>query len=127
MNVNVAVDSTITGQLPLKLAGTESITNTSSKDDKTTTSDTLDLKTVLKLYQELQNHAQQLEETLALSDRQFQILESIAWGKPLATVLEELALLIESRSKQTVYCSFLSVTEFAIVLPINTSPVTSDR
>lgn len=114
MNVNVAVDVTITEQLPFKLAETESLTNTSSGDYKATSfdggaSDTLDFKTVLERYQELQEYAQQLEETLALSDGQHQILASIAQGKPLGTVLEELALLIESRSKQTVFCSFLFV------------------
>ncbi|WP_407886890.1 sensor histidine kinase [Scytonema sp. NUACC26] len=114
MNVNVAVDLTTPGQLPSKLVDTEGVTNTSLTDDKVTTpnssaSDTLDLPTVLKLYQELQDRVQQLEETLALSDGQYQILESIAQGKPLAIVLEELALLIESKSKQEVYCSFLFV------------------
>jgi hypothetical protein len=114
MNVNVAVNLTTPGQMSLKLADTEDVTHTSLTEDQSTSSnssalESLDLPTVLKLYQELQERTQQLEETLALSDGQHLILEYIAQGQPLVVVLTELALLIESKSKQEVYCSFLFV------------------
>ncbi|MEA5618624.1 ATP-binding protein [Cronbergia sp. UHCC 0137] len=56
---------------------------------------------------ELREQNQQLQQALALSDGQHRILELVAQGKPLATVLSALALLIESQSRLKVYCSFL--------------------
>jgi len=68
------------------------------------------------LYKELersllkaQKTSQELEETVALSKGQQQILALIAQGVPLTQILEETALYIESQSHHAAYCSFLFI------------------